>query len=531
MRIILLVIIQLLICGLVQSQSAMESDTVTDLSLKWQNLTLRNPWLLTPNAAGLKDGVVPAIGSTYIGTHQEQGDFKRPQQALTKQSYLFHSERYQPVKNGVFYGSFRFEQQKEEAVHWNDVMDPYRGTPYVLADSLGGDWKKQVFQLNLKAASAKIANRLSLGAGVVYNLSTGARQNDPRPLNYVNELDFKPALLFEISGIHAAGLTGTYGFYKEEVSLLNNKSELLQKVFKLKGLAVHDAPSLFSSSFTRLYDGTKKGAELQYAFTKSGDQNFKWLSSFGFQDYTEDVRDGVTKPTNGGRYKQTTYHLTSIMTRSNDAFIQQLQFSFLKMNGKGREYHQTYDPVSTLWLTTFDAIFYTRSSTTANVAWELARAAKHDGFKWKTRASAGYNKLDAAYLYSFPVSQNLETGNVNLGAWRTWSFKSRNNLLLSAEGTYVFPLSNVLRYTDGNGYTNQSIKEILVPDHAYLASKAIKAGLSIQYTFGSNKPDAQFHNQFYVKGAGEIARPLNGEVIPGPNGNRKNFALTIGAFY
>ncbi|MDQ6481842.1 DUF6850 family outer membrane beta-barrel protein [Dyadobacter sp. LHD-138] len=531
MRINLFVIIQFLITVSAVAQPAMKSDTVTDLSLKWQNLSLKNPWLLTANAAGLKGGAVPAIGTTFVGTYQEVGDFRRPQEASSKSYYTFHSERYQPVKKGVFYGSFRFEQQKENGIHWNDLLDPYRGTPYILADSLGGDWKKQVYKLNLKAASAQIADRLALGAGLVYNLSTGARQNDPRPLNYVNELDFKPSLLFEINKKHSAGLTGTYGFYKEEVSLMNNKSELLQKVFKLKGLAVHDAPALFSNSFTRLYDGKKKGADVQYAWSQSGSSDLKWLTSLGWEDYSEDVRDGVTKPTNGGKFNQTTYHLTSTLQRSNSGWMQQLQISFLKKEGKGREYHQTYDPVSTVWITTFEAIFYTSEATRADISWELVKQAEYDGFNWKVKASAGYNKYGAQYLYTAPVSQNLETANMRLDGQKAWSLKSRNSILLSINAGYQFPLTNGLDYTLKQGSANQAINKILLPDHAYLAASAVKAGLAIQYTFASNKPDAKFHNQFYIKGSGEIAAIQKSETAYKQTGNRQNFALTIGAFY
>lgn len=502
-------------------------DSVADVSLKWQTLSLQNIWLNTTNAAGLKMGNTPAIGRVYAGLFNQQGDFKRPQQPSSVNHYGFYSERYQPVKQGFFQGSFSFEQQTEKQIHWSDVMNPYRGTPYVLADSLGGDWRKQAYGLHLKMASGKIAERLTVGAGLNYNLSTGARQNDPRPLNYVNQLDFLPSAVIQVNDKNSLGVQGTYGFFKEQISLMNNKSELLQKVFKLKGLALHDAPELFTSSFSRLYDGRRTGVDMQYVYAGTGQSSLSWLTTFGLERYRENARDGVIKPTNGGTFTNTKYRLNSVLVKKDENRVQQWKIYAVKESGEGKEYHQTYDPVSTLWITTFEAVFYTASHIRSGVSWQITKNTLPENLNWQIRLNAAFDQSTRRYLYSWPAIQKIQTMHVDLDIKKVLRFNKGNGLLLSVNGGYQHPVSSQLNYTRKSDTANQTINEILIPDYAYLSSAFVRAGLDIQYSF-STKGSGR---QFFIKGIGEVLSGLKSEVPAYINSKRESFALSIGTFY
>lgn len=276
-----------------------------------QQIPLLRPWLHTQNAAGLQLSNVPTAGYTAFGALLENGDFKKSQQAADDRQFGFHSSRYQRLKKGVIYGSFNYIQQWSNQVNWSDVLDPYRGTPYIIADSIGGNWKKQRYDLELKAATAPLlGERMVLGAGIKYSVFTGARQNDPRPLNNAGELTLTPSLVYRLGKNQQLGINGVYGFYKEDISFELKNTNVTHSLYKLLGLGqVTSPPSILATAASRYYKGKKYGAALQYNI---GSENWQWLTEAAYTTYTEQVTDGSGIPLLSGTYKRKDYQLFSV---------------------------------------------------------------------------------------------------------------------------------------------------------------------------------------------------------------------------
>jgi len=490
-----------------------------------EQVPLLRPWLHTQNAAGLQWSNVPATGYTALGTRIENGDFKKAQQPESDRQLVFHSSRYQPLKKGVLYGSFNYTQQWSGQVHWTDVLNPYRGTPYIMADSIGGDWKKQRYDLELKAATARLAReKLILGAGVRYSVYTGARQNDPRPLNNAGELTLTPSLVYQIGKRQQIGINGLYGFYKEDLSMELKNTNVTHSLYKLLGLGqVSSPPSILATAAGRYYNGKKYGGALQYSI--SGKQ-WQWLTEATYASYTEKVTDGSGIPLLSGTWKKKDYQLQSIWQYTPGLYAHRVTMEYKMSDGSGMESHQKL--VDGFWQTILEATFYTAVESTGRPEYMLTKQRIKDQYAWYVKAGITWNDTENKYLV--PVSRQHYTGlRYDVSAARSWSLGMFSGIEAQVQGAYRTNLDGYLNYALMTNGSNIVAQQVLYPDHDYYTANAIEAGATIQYHFSWKEAAAA---RFFLRlNAATIQRTAATQLPLGPDGGRHRFTFTIGAFY
>ncbi|SEW43198.1 hypothetical protein SAMN04488122_3187 [Chitinophaga arvensicola] len=490
-----------------------------------EQVPLLRPWLQTQNAAGLQWSDVPAAGYTAFGTQQENGDFKKSQQPESDRQLLFHSSRYQPLKKGVLYGSFNYIQQWSGQVHWSDVLNPYRGTPYIMADSIGGDWKKQRYDLELKAATARLANnKLVLGAGVRYSVYTGARQNDPRPLNNAGELTLTPSLVYQLGKRQQIGLSGLYGFYKEDISFELKNTNVTHSLYKLLGLGqVSSPPSILAVSASRYYNGKKYGGALQYSI--SG-QHWQWLTEASYASYTEKVTDGSGIPLLSGTWKKKDYQLRSVWQYTAADYAHRITAVYKMNDGSGIESHQKL--VDGFWQTILEATFYTATQSTGRLEYLLMKQRTKDQYAWYAKAGITWSDTENKYLV--PVSrQQYSSLRYDITAARNWSLGTYSGIEAQVQAAYRTNLNAYLNYSLMTNSSNIVAQQVLYPDHDYYTANAVEAGASVQYHFSWKEAAAA---RFFLRLNAVTTQRTAATALPyGPDGSRQRFAFTIGAFY
>lgn len=106
------------------------------------------------------------FGRAAVGGDVESGSFHRPQEASDKYGIFFKADGERQV--GLFHlkGNFDFRQSFENGIQYSSTFNPLRDMPYVIADSTGGDWRKQYYSMWVDI-SAKICEKLSAGIGIV----------------------------------------------------------------------------------------------------------------------------------------------------------------------------------------------------------------------------------------------------------------------------------------------------------------------------------------------------------------------------
>ncbi len=127
--------------------NAVGQDSIPAISLNsFDLMPVLNPWLSSTNPAGLSLNPNILPGKMNLAYSTETGDYKRVQQGDNINHYNFQTQRYTKIENTFFYGSFSYNKSFEKGIDYSDVNNPYRGTPYLLIDTIGNDICEQLIK-------------------------------------------------------------------------------------------------------------------------------------------------------------------------------------------------------------------------------------------------------------------------------------------------------------------------------------------------------------------------------------------------
>ncbi|MCD0489829.1 hypothetical protein LPB86_16415 [Pedobacter sp. MC2016-14] len=503
-----------------------QTDTLRNAAVKLDLLKLNNNWLRSTNAAGMQWSDIFAIGKTGLSYNNLEGQFKLVQQPESQQQIHFASERYQPIGNALFFGSFAYTKQNDKNVRLSDVLDPYRGTPYLLADSIGGNWRKQLYALKLKAASPKLWNdKLVLGMGLNLDVATGARQNDPRPLSTSNQISVTPGLTWKQGAHSVLGVNALYGRYREEISLEVKNTNISHYLYKFLGVGQYELPGIFSVGSSRVYNGDKYGADLQYEL-RTADVN--WLTTVGYHTYEEEVADGSTAPRKAGTWKQKAYNISSRFNLNSARILHQVSFTGQLVEDTGVEFHEYYNTSTKSWQTILEAPFYSAESVQAELRYTLLQKSDVGVYKWLAEVAVQYQSYDKNYSVPAALDRADRVG-FGIKASRNFLMPRSANLQASLALNYSLLLNDAISFIAVTGDRNMVAREVLYPDHAYLTADRITATANLQYNFHLNKVK---NTQFFVGSVLNVLHAMNAEnVYQGASGSRRFLNLSLGAFY
>lgn len=494
---------------------------------KWevQNYLMNSLKEINPNF--LHIAPFETIGATEFGGKFSSGDLHLAQEPDKSSQLSFGSQRYQKLDKVKIFGSFGFRQQWQEGVILTESLNPYRGNPYIAGDSMSGDWNKQWYDLKLIVSSAPLLNdRLFLGIGLNYSVGSGARQEDPRPLALIKDLDLEPSALWKINDQNMIGIKGHFNSFNEDVSLEIRNPNTNHNLYKMLGPVEIFNPlqMTYASSLTRNYKGNTAGGSLQYGYKSD-----VWLGvlSAGLHSRTEDVRDGVSNPSKAGRLEETLYKIDALIQRTSPSAINMVTVNWQQADRDGIESHQRLvsdgPNSSQLNETIFQSVFMTSLKTDAKLEYSWLRLKNGTGYDWLLKASANYRGLDSRYL--FP--QNKEIADVmqyGISAKRNWD-AGNSNFSLEAKAVLQQKMTSTLEIEPGKG--SSFVRENLIyPDHAYLAGNLIQPGIRATY---SNK--LKGNSSWFISGAADFVSKTGKNEAYIPDGNRRVFQLSIGAFY
>lgn len=489
-------------------------------------LSYRAPWQQVSNAAGLWQDSLVLFGRTTLGYKQEDGPFKMAQEPKRTSQFNFGTERYQKIGGMLFYGKVSYIQQWDKELNYSDVLDPYRGTPYILADSIGGAWQKQLYALQVKVASpAMLGHRLVLGLGATLNVGTGARQNDPRPLSTNDEITLTPGLTWQLNQASLIGINGLYSRYREEVSLVVKNSNINHYLYKSLGLGQLELPTTFTTGASRVYNGNKLGGDIQYQWHWDG---INWLTSLGYRSYQEKVADGTSVPRKSGTWKQQSYQFNSSLNMDGQSLLHRFSIGLERLEDTGIEFHEFYDVTTKTWKTLLEAEFYLSATNCASFSYTMIKARQQHSFSWLAEIGGNYLSLSRSYL--IPLSkQEISRADLWLKAAKSWNLPNSGNFQASIKGLYSKKLNADLMYIPITADRTLLAREVLYPDQAYLSVDYLSTTVNLQYGFKLEKA----RNVRFLLG-GNFTNKHSITIDPiynNANGNRNYWGFSLGALY
>ncbi len=156
--------------------------------------------------------------------------------------------------NSAVRGSVQYRNGIKKGVMWNSSSDYDVVHPYAVADSVGGDVRREEYSFS--GGYAARSGRLHYGFEGSYRALHEYRMVDPRPRNIVSDLAFSSALGYGIFPGYNLDLTATYRRYSQSqnISFYNQKGSN-SSVFHLTGLGNH---------FKRFEGGTSAYTSTRY---------------------------------------------------------------------------------------------------------------------------------------------------------------------------------------------------------------------------------------------------------------------------
>lgn len=180
-------------------------------------------------------------------------------------------------------------------MRWGSVSDPYAGSPYVWADSIGGDWRRDHVSTSATLASPDWGGVRS-GLTLRYTVGQGSRDNDPRPLYRLRRLGVTPGFTVAVGAIRI-GATATLALEREEGEI-GAYSQTDPFVFRLRGITTFDRTGLRTADRTRT--GGTVGAGVQV-----GGREGRWTLAIDHGVDRDSTFDGVGTPSDAGRFRRT----------------------------------------------------------------------------------------------------------------------------------------------------------------------------------------------------------------------------------
>jgi len=120
------------------------------------------------------------VGTSYSSTNNDDG-LHLVQEGSGSSALKLFSESFEKDSKYHFFGKAEFISDQKKNVGWRDVEDYELLSPYLIADSVGGTYKRESYSLSggssLKNKNMEYALRASYQGAVSY------RQVDPRPRN------------------------------------------------------------------------------------------------------------------------------------------------------------------------------------------------------------------------------------------------------------------------------------------------------------------------------------------------------------
>lgn len=259
--------------------------------------TLPGIWREAGNPAGLVDAGLPGVGRFTTALGSESGTLRRPQDPEKGRVLRFGVEGDGARPGAAAAGRFVYGREDSRAVRWSAVSDPYAGSPYIWADSAGGDWLSDRVEIHGAAAMLTPRAPLKVGLRLDYAVAQGARRNDPRPLFRRRDLRIAPGVALRLAEHHSIGahLAVRWGREENEFGYFADRDPFL---FRLRGYGLFDVAQLVQGERTVL--DNEFGGGLQY----SGWQGqWQWSAALDAATTVDSAQEGIASPRFGGRYR------------------------------------------------------------------------------------------------------------------------------------------------------------------------------------------------------------------------------------
>lgn len=447
-------------------------------------------WFNSSNAAGLVLTPLVDYNEVSLGYQYNKGNFKYLQQGESENVIKFNTNGALKLNGFNLWGDFTYNNYTIDSCLFNTtLLDPINNdNPYYIADNVVSKWKKQSYDLRVKATTPMLWNFMAAGVDVEYFTSTGAKQNDPRSTTYDYKVVVKPGFIFKAGERHSFGISGLYENGYQTTTPTNSDSQVNQIISIMKGLGFYSVGSVggLGSVSTFFYKRNKVGGALQYGL--SG--RLSALLDLNYHYLVEDTYQAPTKPQRMGSIKQELYAGKLQMVLNGDVMTNKLSVDYMNKSTDGIEFMQELDKSYEVqkWVTFAKYIRSNYSIKGLVVKYDLFKNAEAD-YKWNVGVKGEYtDKFDEYYL----PNATLSATNFYYEAFAKKNFSVCNKSQLLGAINIGFNNNSKGEYKYSGPNPTAPVVDFYRKDIEYMTSNYFRLGAMARYSF----PVAETMNMF-----------------------------------
>lgn len=448
-------------------------------------ITRDNLWLSTGNSAGLFFNNSKKLIEFNAGTTFKDGDFHRIGEAGKRTQYSFDTKSYLPLGDKIFTsGSFEYNKIYELGARWSGTYDPYRGNPYLLADSLSGaKWLKENYRLTGQMAYT-VSSKFIAGFALDYFAAVGAKQKDPRPYNMMTSFKFNPSVLF-IRTNYTLGFDLGYTNRKEEIEYNVKRSNFSPTYFMFKGMGFYTKE--IEMGYNRFQYNRDIFGGVQLQKNLNGIQSLTEIrANYAF----EGIEDGDNMiKEDGGDWKTYRIELNQQLQIEKGQSIHSLAGKFHFFNGDGTEYTQTKvkEGDITRYITISKNLKFTRQTLLADISYNYLKMLNKTDVDWDISVSLNAINNAEKYYYIpeiftssyFNISGNAEIQkNFYLGKFQ---------LAPTINTAYISNVSSNLLLSNLQEITNTQRQDVYLQEFGYYTADVLKLGGKFQLGYSPSQ--------------------------------------------
>lgn len=263
------------------------------------------------------------------------GEYKTVSDATSINEGGLNMQGFKQIDKYHFYGSFSYNIAGLKGQNWKDVLMTSANNPFILADSIGGDYDNEGFKIKAAMASS-INEKISWGLVLDYEGGSSADQTDPRPSIDAVRYVIRPGISYTISPSWGIGLDVAYHGYREKISISSLESMYTYRFFMMQGLGNAVVESS-TGGYSREYTGHIWDANIQLNWNN---RNLKNSLQFGYKNNHENSEDGSNSRYKSGDYAETIYSVSDVFSFKQAQGVHIAKIEASRAESKGTWYDQ-----------------------------------------------------------------------------------------------------------------------------------------------------------------------------------------------
>jgi len=384
------------------------------------------------------------------------------------------TKSYQKTKNQSFFGEASFVSDQHSNVQWCDVEDRALLNPYIIGDSIGGDYFREAYSMG-GGTSIRTGN-WELGLRGLYKGSVSYRKVDPRPRNTVSSIRINPGITY-VAGPWRLGWYGSYERYRQNVDIQVEKEDRKVYFFLLQGFGTYNRQfSVLDANYSRIYKGNlfSTGIHINFSKTPVSKTGLRLSVQRDLLEASESDRRTPYKITRNGLGGELT-HQQDIL--GNTLFVKG-SYDFLQTIGNETQYTpQTINTSYIIWNFATQSDRYQSLAQEAELSLLLANQKYWEFSVWgQVEARWQENKQ---YYYTPNYHQSVEdiVGSATIGLHCPMH---QSCLDASVRGGY----RNVLNASLYQAENTVLAERLVLPDYAFLTTDHAFYEVKLKYGCG-----------------------------------------------